>query len=93
MSREANVNFSAKSARVPLLSDQGKSASQTQEAVLSFELTGNFGAVANFIAMLDNIPYAGLIESLNIVPQAEPGQKSTGKLLAKINYIIFNFDL
>lgn len=89
LSRKANVNFSAQSARVPLSSGQG----ETQEAALSFELTGSFGAVANFINMLDRAPYAGIIDSLNIVPKVEPGQKNTGMLLAKINYIIFNFDL
>lgn len=84
LSKKTGVAFSAKSAKIP--------AAQGQEAMLSFEILGNFSSVINFMALLDKIPYAGLVESASIAPKAEPGKKATGMLTAKINYLIFNFD-
>lgn len=85
LSKKANVVFSAKSAKIP--------TKEGEEAILSFELLGSFGGVANFASLLDKIPYAGLAESVSIVPKVEPDKKSSGLLTAKINYLIFNFDL
>lgn len=85
LSKKANVSFSAKSAKIPL--------KEGEEAVLSFELLGNFSSTANFMALLDKTLYAGLAESVSIAPKVEPDKKQTGLLITTINYIIFNFDL
>ncbi|KKT29534.1 hypothetical protein A3G55_01370 [Candidatus Giovannonibacteria bacterium RIFCSPLOWO2_12_FULL_44_25] len=74
MSKKSGVGFSAKSAKIP--------AAKGEEAALSFELSGDFGSVVNFIALLDKIPYSGIAESVNVAPKT-----------TRINYLIFNFDL
>lgn len=82
LAREAGVKFSAQSARLP--------QSEKEIASLNFGVTGSFRGVASFFALLDKIPYAGILENANIFPK-EQGQKRTGEITAKINYIIFNF--
>lgn len=84
LAKKTGVKFSAQNARLP--------QSDKEMASLNFEITGNFRGVADFFALLDKIPYAGIIESANISPKAD-GQKTTGVITARINYIIFNFTI
>ncbi|OHB03604.1 MAG: hypothetical protein A3B03_02690 [Candidatus Zambryskibacteria bacterium RIFCSPLOWO2_01_FULL_42_41] len=83
--RKTGVKFSAQNARLP--------ASAKEKADLTFEITGNFRAVFNFISLLDRVPYAGLVESVAFSPKIDQGQKRTGEVTAKVNYIIFNYNL
>ena len=84
LTKKTGVKFSAQNARLP--------QSDKETASLNFEITGNFRGVADFFALLDKIPYAGIVEGANIFPRAE-GQKGTGAVTARINYIIFNFKI
>ena len=84
LAKKTGVKFSAQNARLP--------QSDKEMASLNFEITGNFRGVADFFALLDKIPYAGIVDSANISPKAE-GQKGTGAVTARINYIIFNFKI
>ncbi|QQG42786.1 MAG: hypothetical protein HYW15_01035 [Candidatus Giovannonibacteria bacterium] len=83
--RKTGVRFSAQNARLP--------SSAKEKASMTFEITGTFRVVFNFISLLDKIPYAGLVESASFSPKIEQGQKRTGEITAKINYIIFNYNL
>ncbi|MDP3934795.1 MAG: hypothetical protein Q8Q46_01070 [Candidatus Giovannonibacteria bacterium] len=84
LARKTGVKFSAQNAKLPQL--------EKEIANLNFEITGNFRGVADFFALLDKIPYAGIVDNANISPKAE-GQKKTGEVTARINYIIFNFKI
>lgn len=84
LAKKTGIKFSAQNARLP--------QSDKEIASLNFEITGNFRGVADFLALLDKIPYAGIVESANVFPKAE-GQKRTGVITARINYIIFNFKI
>lgn len=85
VARKTGVKFSAQNARLP--------ASDKEKASLTFEITGNFRAIFNFFYLLDKIPYAGLAESATLSPKTDQGQKRTGEITAKVNYIIFNYNL
>ncbi len=74
--------FKAESAALPVA---GK-----EPASILFMIEGRFANIYNFITLLDNIPYAGLIEGISIRPK-ESGAKGAGILTAKINYLIFSF--
>src|SRR3989338_2633208 len=83
ISRKAGVEFTAETANIP--------AAPGERAGLSFEIKGNFQSLVNFFALLDKIPYAGIVDSAAISQRADFGQKTTTTLAAKIHYIIFNF--
>ena len=84
LAKKTGVKFSAQNARLP--------QSEKETASLNFEITGNFREVADFFALLDKIPYAGIIDNANVSSKAG-GQKGTGAITARINYIIFNFKI
>ena len=79
--KSGNV-FKAESARLP--------AAGKEPASILFTIEGRFANVYNFITLLDNIPYAGLIEDISIGSKTD-GAKSSGILTARINYLIFSF--
>ena len=93
LAKESGVKFSAESAKIPASPSQGRPATDKEQASLTFEISGNFRQVANFFALLDKIPYSGIIDSINISPKIEGNQKRTGVITARINYVIFNFNL
>ena len=74
--------FKAESASLPTA---GK-----EPASIIFTVEGRFANVYNFITLLDNVPYAGLINDMSVASKAD-GTKSTGILTARINYLIFSF--
>ncbi len=82
LASESGNAFKAESARLPTA---GK-----EPASILFTIDGRFADVYNFITLLDNIPYAGLIENISIGPKTD-GTKNTGILTARINYLIFSF--
>lgn len=84
LAKKTGVKFFAQNAKLP--------QSDKETASLNFEITGNFRGVANFFALLDKIPYAGIVDGASIFPKAD-GQKTTGVITARINYIIFNFKI
>ena len=84
LAKKTGITFSAQNARLP--------QSDKEMASLNFEITGDFRGVANFLALLHKMPYAGIVDGANISPKAE-GQKRTGVITARINYIIFNFKI
>ncbi len=84
LAKKTGVKFSAQNAKLPQ-SDQ-------ETASLNFEIIGNFRGVTDFFALLDKIPYAGIVDNANISPKAA-GQKITGAITARINYILFNFKI
>ena len=76
LAKKTGVKFSAQNAKLP--------QSDKEIASLNFEITGNFRGVADFFALLDKIPYAGIVDSAIISPKAD-GQKRTGVITARIN--------
>lgn len=90
ISRKAGVEFTAETANLPA-SPAGGPASSGERASLSFEVRGNFQSLVNFFALLDKMPYAGIVDSAAISQRTEFGQKTTTSLAAKIHYVIFNF--
>src|SRR3989338_2205257 len=63
--------FKAESASLPTA---GK-----EPASIIFTVEGRFANVYNFITLLDNVPYAGLINDMSVASKAD-GTKSTGIL-------------
>lgn len=82
LARKSNVKFVAESAKLPQRKEE--------QAVITFRVEGSLQAINNFLALLDNMPFSGLVENLTIIPKQERGKK-TGTLEARINYFIFNF--
>lgn len=74
--------FKAESAVLPVA---GK-----EPASILFTIEGRFANIFNFIALMDNIPYAGLIEDISI-RQKESDAKGAGILTARIKYLILSF--
>ncbi len=79
LASSAGVKFQAESAHLP--------ASANEEASLDFTLEGDSAAIVKFFALLDEEPFAGIVESFSIAPKVE---KSI-LLHASVKYFIFNF--
>lgn len=80
-SRSGN-GFKAESAVLPTV--------DKEPASILFTIEGGFANIFNFITLLDNIPYTGLIENVSVRPKAD-GAKGARVLTARINYLIFSF--
>lgn len=74
--------FKAESAALP--------AAGKEPASILFTVEGRFANIFNFISLLDNIPYAGLVENISVRQKAGE-TKGSGVLTARINYLIFSF--
>ena len=86
---ESGNAFKAESAMLPARPAGGPTAGKEPASIL-FTVEGRFANIYNFITLLDNIPYAGLIENISVGPKTD-GTKNTGILTARINYLIFSF--
>ena len=75
LAHEAGVKFKAESA---IIGD---------ETSISFSLEGDFVSISRFFALLDHIPYSGILDSVMINSKTE----NSKILAATANYIIFNF--
>ena len=85
MSKEAGTKIKAESAKLP----DGK-----EPANVVFSLEGNFSQIIRFLALLDNIPIAGIVSEIEITPRGARGEEKIpkGALSAKVGYTIFNFE-
>lgn len=79
VAKSAGVSFKASGATLP--NSSGKNAQ------ILVELRGDFDSIAKFLTALDNIRYSGLVNKFSIGPESE-GSK---KLLATVDYWLFNF--
>lgn len=83
MARKAGVEFSADTALLP--------STPKEHAVLTFDIKGGFSDTTHFLALLDRIPYSGIVDNMNILKSASLGTNKTPVLTTKIHYVIFNF--
>ena len=77
--RAAGVSFKAQNAQLPL--------TDSEEASFSFEIKGDFSSVAKFFALLDQSPYAGMVDR-TVIQRVDPKSKT---IQANITYLIFNY--
>ncbi len=78
---KASVKFDAESARLPQAANE--------EASIDFSLAGEFSGILKFFTILDEQPFSGIIESLEI---SQKDAKS-GALRASAKYFIYNFSI
>jgi hypothetical protein len=79
IAQKSGVMFQAETANLPQ-SSGGK-------AELSFRVQGDYPSIIKFFALFDQIPYAGIIDQVSILPD---NTKKT-ELTARARYVIFNF--
>ena len=77
--RISGVSFKAANARLPL--------TDSEEASFSFELRSDFSGIARFFSLLDQNPYAGIVDHVFI---RRPEDKSK-TIQADGTYLIFNY--
>ena len=80
LAQEADVVFQAQGATLP--------ASLIEKANLRFNVRGNYTALVKFFILLDNIPYAGLVEEMSVAPSG----KGAEMLNASVTFTIFSFN-
>jgi len=87
------VEHLARISGVAIKIESANTASASSPASLSFVLDGDFRGIAKFLALLDKIPIAGMVNGMEITPRAARGEEkiSPDAAVAKISYIIFNF--
>lgn len=77
--RRSSVTFQAQSASLP--------RNKSDKADISFTISGEYGAIVNFLSFLDELSYSGIVDSVNIIPSSAKGSA----LNARVHYVIFNF--
>ena len=82
IARDAGVIFQATSAELPK-STKGR-------AVLNFELRGTYRNTVKFFVLLDRLPYAGIVEQLNMGP-GNNAREATSSLRTTGRYVLFSF--
>lgn len=85
MSKEAGTKIKAESAKLP---------DSKEPANVVFSLEGNFSQIMKFLALLDHMPVAGIVNNIEITAREVKSEEkiSQGTLLAKVNYTIFSFE-
>lgn len=76
---QSGVVFQAERATLP--------SSANGRAELNFTIHGNYAGITNFFSLFDQVPYAGIVDQVSIMPDGI-GKKT---LFARAHFIIFNF--
>jgi len=79
--RKSGAKFIAKEANFP--------SDQSSQTVFSFSLGGGFKNIFQFLFLLDNSQYAGVLRKISL---RREGSEAPG-FIANIDYLIFNFRL
>lgn len=61
--------------------------SASGKAELNFMIRGNYSAIAFFFILFDQIPYAGIVDQISIMPDGT----AKNMLISRAHYIILNF--
>lgn len=87
LAKNAGVSLKTESAQLP--------NQKSSEATFRFKAEGDFGSLMKFFVLLDDLPYAGIITNMEIVPLAPQGNETKEQkiknLQATISYAILNF--
>lgn len=79
IARKADVEFKAVSAALP--------TSENDSAIFSFRIEGTETALVRFFALLDKVPYSGIVQGMQWTRQG----KASDKIVVTGEYVIFNY--
>ena len=92
---KSGVKFTAENAKLPASpTKRGEPASPNEEASISFKIEGTGATIFDFLTLLDQIPFSGIVENLAVSAKTiEPAKLKSGQFQTKINYAVFNFEI
>ena len=92
---KSGIKFTAENAKLPASpTKRGEPASTNEEASISFKIEGAGAEIFDFLALLDQMPFSGIVDTLAISAKTiEPAKLKSGAFQAKINYTVFNFEI